>query len=224
MAAPIREAAAALVPIFFDLEALLLEINPLFIRPDGTWFAGDAKLVIDDNAIERRPALSDLVRERADAYPELALKLAQGFDFVELDKDGEIGLVTTGAGLSMQLVDELVQRGHVPLNFCDIRTGGFRGDPARLILVLRWIASHKSVRAVLFNFFAGSTHLGELSKLLLVALEAVPELKVPLTARMIGNGLAEARAVIEAAGNPIVIETDLDRAVDLVIESIGGAA
>jgi succinyl-CoA synthetase beta subunit len=77
---------------------------------------------------------------------------------------------------------------------------------------------------VLFNFFAGSTHLGELSKLLLVALEAVPELKVPLTARMIGNGLAEARAVIEAAGNPIVIETDLDRAVDLVIESIGGAA
>ena len=222
-AAAIREAAAVLASCFFELEALLLEINPLFIRPDGSWLAGDAKLVVDENAIPRRPALAALVERRAAAYPEVALKLAQGFDFVELDPHGTIGLVTTGAGLSMQLVDELVQRGCKPVNFCDIRTGQFRGDPARLIQVFRWIAAHRSVRAVLINFFAGSTHLGELSTLLLRALAEVPELAVPITARLIGNGLAEAQATIAAAGNPIAIETDLDRAVDLVIAAAGAA-
>jgi succinyl-CoA synthetase beta subunit len=224
VAGAIGAAARALTPVFFELEALLLEINPLFIRPDGSWVAGDAKIVIDDNAIARRPALAELVARRAEAYPELALKLEQGFDFVALDPDGRIGLVTTGAGLSMQLVDELVQRGHPPLNFCDIRTGQFRGDPARLIQVFRWIAGHASVRAVLINFFAGSTDLGELAKLLLAALAAVPELRVPITARLIGNGLAEARAVLAAAGDPIHIETDLDRAVDRAILSIDEAS
>jgi succinyl-CoA synthetase beta subunit len=65
------------------------------------------------------------------------------------------------------------------------------------------------------NFFAGMTDLGELAILLIAALEQVPELKrVPITARLIGNGLDEARAVIAAAGNPLAIETDLERAMD----------
>jgi succinyl-CoA synthetase beta subunit len=65
------------------------------------------------------------------------------------------------------------------------------------------------------NFFAGMTDLGELAILLIAALEQVPELKrVPITARLIGNGLDQARAVIQAAGNPLVIETDLERAMD----------
>ena len=70
---------------------------------------------------------------------------------------GEIGLITTGAGLSMQLIDELKSQGRRPLNFCDIRSGQFRGDPARLIAVMRWIASRPSVRVVLVNIFAGIT-------------------------------------------------------------------
>jgi succinyl-CoA synthetase beta subunit len=65
------------------------------------------------------------------------------------------------------------------------------------------------------NFFAGMTDLGELAILLVAALEQVPELKrIPITARLIGNGLDEARAVIAAAGNPLAIETDLERAID----------
>jgi succinyl-CoA synthetase beta subunit len=115
----------------------------------------------------------------------------------------------------MQLVDELTERGHRPYNFCDIRTGGFKGDPARLVQVFRWIADGPAIRSVLMNFFAGMTDLGELAVLLIAALEQVPELKrVPITARLIGNGLDEARAVIQAAGNPLAIETDLERAMD----------
>jgi succinyl-CoA synthetase beta subunit len=215
--APLREAGERLVAVFFAQEALLLEINPLFVRANGSWAIGDCKLAIDENALPRLPHLAALIADNADLYPEAALKLAQGFDYVEIDPAGDIGLITTGAGLSMQLIDELVARGLSPFNFCDIRTGQFKGDPARLIQVMRWLAAGPNIGAVLINFFAGHTHLGEISRLLLQALDAVPELDVPITARMIGNGLEEARAALAAAGGRIAIETDLERAIDLAV-------
>jgi succinyl-CoA synthetase beta subunit len=214
---PLAEAGAALIPAFFAHEALLIEVNPLFVRADGSWAIGDTKLAIDENALVRRPRLAAIIAGAPDLYREAALKLDQGFDYVELDGQGDIGLITTGAGLSMQLIDELVARGLSPFNFCDIRTGQFRGDPARLIQVMRWIAAGPNIRSVLINFFAGHTHLGEIARLLLQALEAVPELTAPITARFIGNGLDEALEIIAAAGNPIAIETDLERAIDLAV-------
>lgn len=224
IASPEREtiirAAERLIAEFFAFEATLLEVNPLFIRPDGAWTVGDLKLVIDDNALVRQARLRDLIRRRAEAYPETVLKLDHGFDFVVVDPDAEIGLLTTGAGLSMQMLDELAERGHRAFNFCDIRTGELRGEPARLIHVFRWIAAGPNVRTVLINFFAGITHLGEVAKLLVDALKAVPELRVPVTARLIGNGYDEAVAVFAAAGNPLRVEPDLDRAIELALASI----
>ena len=227
IASPVREtivrAAEHLIAELFAFEATLLEVNPLFILANGSWTAGDLKLVIDDNALVRQPRLCDLIRHRADDYPEMALKLNHGFDFVVVDPEGEIGLVTTGAGLSMQMIDELAERGHPAFNFCDIRTGQLRGDPTRLINVLQWIAAGRNVRCVLINFFAGITHLGEVAKLLVTALNAVPELRVPVTARLIGNGYDEAIAVFAAAGHPLRVEPDLDRAIELALAPLTGA-
>jgi succinyl-CoA synthetase beta subunit len=219
----IVRAAERLIAQFFACEATLLEVNPLFIGPDGSWTAGDLKLVIDDNALVRQPRLRDLIRHRAGDYPEMTLKLNHGFDFVVVDPDGEIGLVTTGAGLSMQMIDELAGRGHPAFNFCDIRTGQLRGDPTRLINVFQWIAAGRNVRSVLINFFAGITHLGEVAKLLVAALNAVPELRAPVTARLIGNGYDEAIAVFAAAGHPLRVEPDLDRAIELALAPLTGA-
>ncbi len=208
---------------FFSFDALLLEINPLFVLPDGFAVAGDAKLVIDQNALPRNPQLAALVRKRARAYPEASLKLEHGFDFVVLDPDGELGLITTGAGLSMQLIDEIAARGFSAYNFCDIRTGQFRGDPARLITVLNWIAKGPKVRSVLMNFFAGVTHLGELSRLLVTALERVPQVGVPITVRLIGNGLDEAIEVLRGAPRRLAVEQDLERALSLALEPLARA-
>jgi len=219
----IVRAAEQLITEFFQFEATLLEVNPLFIRESGAWALGDLKLVIDENALVRQPRLRDLIRRHAAAYPEAALKLDHGFDFVVVDPDGEIGLVTTGAGLSMQIIDELAERGHAAFNFCDIRTGELRGDPARLIHVFRWIAAGRKVRSVLINFFAGITHLGEVARLLVAALKAVPELRVPVTARLIGNGYDEAIAVFAAAGTPLRVEPDLDRAMELALAPLNEA-
>lgn len=214
LAPAVANAGERLSRAFLELEAMLLEINPLFVRDDGTWLAGDAKFVTDDNALPRQPALRALLERRARVYPEAALKLMHGFDYVVVDPDGEIGLLTTGAGLSMMLIDELREAGLKPYNFLDIRTGGLRGEAARLVQVLRWIAEGPRVRVLLVNIFAGITDLGEFSRLLVTALAQVPQLKAPVVARLVGNGLPAAREALAATG--IVLHTDLDAALAAV--------
>lgn len=211
-------AAKRLARIFLEREALLIEINPLFVRPDGSWVAGDAKFVADDNALERQPVLRELLERRAAAYPETALKLKHGFDYVVVDSEGEIGLLTTGAGLSMMLIDELRAAGLKPYNFLDIRTGGLRGETTRLVSVLDWIARGPRVRSLLINIFAGITELGEFSRLLVAALAQSP-LRVPVVARLVGNGLPAAREILARAGIPL--HTELDAAVAEVRRHLG---
>jgi succinyl-CoA synthetase beta subunit len=204
------EAGSRLAHAFLGHEALLVEVNPLFVHPDGRWVAGDAKLITDDNALPRQAALARLVATRAAAYPDVARKLEHGFDYVIVDAAGEIGLLTTGAGLSMMLIDELRAAGLKPYNFLDIRTGGLRGDTARLTQVLKWIGEGKNVKVLLVNIFAGITDLGEFARLLLQALRDAPAFKVPVVARLVGNGLTAARESLGAAG--IALHTDLDEA------------
>jgi succinyl-CoA synthetase beta subunit len=203
-----------LARVFLECEAMLIEVNPLFVHPDGSWIAGDAKVVTDDNALPRQEALRALVRERADAYREVARKEEHGCDYVVVDPGGEIGLLTTGAGLSMMLIDELRAAGLKPYNFLDVRTGGLRGEITRLVQVLQWLTEGRNVKVLLVNIFAGITDLAEFSKLLVAALAAVPALKVPVVARLVGNGLPAAREVLSAAG--IALHTDLDEALNAV--------
>ncbi|MBM3358045.1 MAG: hypothetical protein FJY54_09995 [Betaproteobacteria bacterium] len=210
----VRDASVPLARAFLGLEALLLEVNPLFVREDGSWLAGDAKLVTDDNALPRQPALRALVEKRAHAYPEVALKLAHGFDYVVVDGAGEIALLTTGAGLSMMLIDELRAAGLKPYNFLDIRTGGLRGETGRLVQALGRMTEGGNVKVLLVNIFAGITDLGEFARLLVESLRQLPRLSVPVVARLVGNGLPEAREVLAAAG--ITVHTDLDAALAAV--------
>lgn len=214
LAAVARDAGHKLAQAFLDLEALLIEINPLFVVDSSRWVAGDAKIVTDDNALPRQKELESLLKTRAAAYPDVARKHEHGFDFVVVDPEGEIGLLTTGAGLSMMLIDELRAAGLKPYNFLDIRTGGLRGETKRLTQVLKWIGEGRNVRVLLVNIFAGITELGEFSRLLVEAIVAAPQLKVPVVARLVGNGLPAAREVLGAAG--IALYTDLDDALDAV--------
>src|SRR5262249_23183389 len=132
------------------------------------------------------------------------------------------GLITTGAGLSMQLIDELKAQGRRPLNFCDIRSGQFRGDPARLIAVIRWIVSRPNVRVVLVNIFAGITDLAEFGRLLVQATVQVPELRVPIVARLIGRNLANAIDILRESDLSVTVEPDLDRAIQLTLAALDG--
>lgn len=204
-------------------ELALAEINPLFVSAEGC-VAGDAKVVIDLNAVERQPAIDALVRARPAIYADANRKLVEGFDYVELDPEGEIGLVTTGAGLSMMLIDELTARGAKPLNFCDIRTGQMRGSPVRLMRVLEWITARGSLKAVLVNIFAGITDLSEFANLLATAIEGTPGLTVPVVARLVGRNAEEAKRILAERQPGMLVTEDLEvalRRIDAITRGAG---
>jgi succinyl-CoA synthetase beta subunit len=85
LAPALTEAGLRMAAMFRASEALLIEVNPLFVRADGSWLAGDLKLITDDNALYRQPELGALVARHAAAYPEVHLKLQHGFDYVVVD-------------------------------------------------------------------------------------------------------------------------------------------
>jgi succinyl-CoA synthetase beta subunit len=210
----------AMAGMLLARELALAEINPLFVSASGC-VAGDAKVVIDLNAIYRQPRIASMVAARPAIYVDACRKIEEGFDYVELDPSGEIGLVTTGAGLSMMLIDELTARGAKPLNFCDIRTGQMRGSPARLIRVLQWITSGPSLKVVLVNIFAGITDLGEFAALLAAAIEASPLLHVPVVARLVGRNAAEAKRILGEAQPAMLVTEDLEEALARIGAIVG---
>ena len=212
---------ARLATLLLDRELALAEINPLFVSAHGC-IAGDAKVVVDLNAMDRQPRIASLIAARPDIYADANRKLHEGFDYVELDPHGEIGLVTTGAGLSMMLIDELTARGGKPLNFCDIRTGQMRGSPARLMRVLEWITARPSLRCVLVNIFAGITDLGEFATLLATALEHSPSLQVPVVARLVGRGAPEAKRLLADRQPAMLVTEDLETALARVETILAG--
>lgn len=201
-----------LAEMLIERELALAEINPLFVSARGC-VAGDAKIVVDLSAVERQPGIAALIGGRPQVYADANRKLTEGFDYVELDPHGEIGLITTGAGLSMMLIDELMARGMKPLNFCDIRTGQMRGSPARLMRVLEWMTMRPSLRAVLVNVFAGITDLAEFGDLLATGIERLPALRVPVVARLVGRGAAEAKRILAERRPGMLVTEDLNEAI-----------
>ncbi len=212
-----------LTDLLLAQELALAEINPLFVSDAGC-IAGDAKLVVDLSAVARQARVAALIAARPQSYADANRKLTEGFDYVEIDPDGEIGLVTTGAGLSMMLIDELAARGMKPLNFCDIRTGQMRGSPARVMRVLEWLTSRRSLRAVLVSVFAGITDLGEFAELLATGIERTPELRVPVIARLVGRGAAEARRILAERQPAVFITEDLEEALRQLALLTGASA
>ena len=212
-----------LADLLLTRELVLAEINPLFVSPSGS-VAGDAKLVIDLNAIDRQPDIRAIIEARPGIYKDAVRKLHEGFDYVELDPEGEIGLLTTGAGLSMMLIDELTARGGSPLNFLDIRTGQLRGSPTRIIQALTWMAERPSLKCVLVNIFAGITDLAEFSTLLADALDATPHMRAPVVARLAGRGQEAAAKILAERRPDFFVTEDLEESLERVAAIVGGGA
>lgn len=218
---PFMEAGARLAQAFLAHELLLLEINPLLIFDNGRWVAADARVVVDENALPRQPELAAVIEANPDCYPDAAFKKAEGYDLVVVDPQGRIGLVTTGAGLSMKLIDEMTALGLRPYNFCDIRSGMMRGSPERLIRAFQRLSKAPELRCVLVNIFAGVTNLAEFAKLLLEARQALPAFDVPMVVRLAGNGEREAEEILTSAGGEMIIEHDLQKAVRICARICG---
>ena len=182
----------------------LAEINPLVTTPTGDVVALDAKMVIDDNELDRRPDIAALRDESAEDPSEVEARKAN-LTFIKLD--GNVGCVVNGAGLAMATMDLVKYYGGEPANFLDI---GGSSNPEKVVAALRIITSDPNVKAILFNIFGGITRTDDVANGIVTAIKQNP-LKVPLVIRLTGTN--EEIAVRILKENGLSAMTDMDEAV-----------
>ena len=197
-----------------DLDAVLLEINPLAVLTDGTLALLDCKLEIDDNGLARQPELAEVYRQSLSSRELRARDL--GVSYVPLE--GDIGVITSGAGLGMCTLDLLKQQGLAPANFLD--TGG--GISATLVQgALELIMEPPQVRGAIINLYGGINRMLEASKGIVAALQTIPG-KRPLVVKILGNQQEEAWAMLEKVPNVHVIRVvQTEDAVAKIAELVG---
>ena len=178
---------------FYGVGASLAEINPLATTPDGRMVALDAKIVIDDNELDRRPDIAALRDASAEAPSEARAREA-GLTFIKLD--GAVGCCVNGAGLAMATMDLVKYYGGEPANFLDI---GGSSNPQKVVNALRIITADPNVTAILFNIFGGITRCDDVANGIVEATRQL-SLKVPLVIRLTGTNEAEAVQILTAAG------------------------
>lgn len=194
----------------------LAEINPLVTTPQGDVVALDAKMVIDDNELDRRPDIAALRDESAEDASEVDARKAS-LTFIKLE--GNVGCVVNGAGLAMATMDLVKYYGGEPANFLDI---GGSSNPEKVVAALRIITSDPNVKTILFNIFGGITRTDDVANGIVTAIRQNP-LKVPLVIRLTGTNEEIAVRILNEAG--LSAMTDMDEAVKKAVAlATGGKA
>jgi succinyl-CoA synthetase beta subunit len=202
---------------FTQSDAMLCEINPLVVTPDGTVKALDAKVTIDDSGLFRHPDIAEM-RDIGAADPLEAFAREKGVTYVKLD--GSVGILGNGAGLAMSTVDVVVVAGGRPANFCDLGGGG---DAQGVVDALEVIARDGDVRSIFFNIFGGITRCDEVARGILTALDEM-SLELPMVVRLDGTNAVEGRAILAEAALPNVhVEPTMLDAARRAVELAGSA-
>jgi succinyl-CoA synthetase beta subunit len=192
---------------FVESDAMLAEINPLIVTPDGEVKALDSKFTVDDSSLFRHPDIAEL-RDTSAADPLEALAREKGVTYVKLD--GSVGILGNGAGLSMSTVDVVVTAGGRPANFCDLGGGG---SAQGVVDALEVITRDAQVKSIFFNIFGGITRCDEVARGILEALGQM-QITTPIVVRLDGTNAEEGRQILKdaAPANLHVEPTMLDAA------------
>ncbi len=192
---------------FRDLDATMVEINPLVITGDNRVLALDAKMTFDDNALFRHPQISEL-RDKSQEDPRESRAADRGLSYVGLE--GNIGCIVNGAGLAMATMDTIKLAGGEPANFLDIGGGA---TPERVAKAFRLVMSDKNVQAVLVNIFAGINRCDWVAEGVVQALKEV-QVDVPIIVRLAGTNVEEGQKILAKSGLPIIRATTLMEAAE----------
>jgi succinyl-CoA synthetase beta subunit len=209
----IAKIAERLYAAFVGADAMLCEINPLIVTPDGEVKALDSKFTVDDNALDKHPEIAEM--RDLEAYPPEERK-AREKDVTYVKLDGEVGVLGNGAGLVMSTLDVVALAGGRPANFCDLGGGG---DAQGVVDALEIISADPQVKSIVFNIFGGITRCDEVARGILQALERMT-IGEPIVVRLDGTNAEEGRELLrDAAPENLHVEpTMLDaakRAVEL---------
>ena len=187
---------------FRELDATMVEINPLIVTEEGGMLCLDAKMSFDDNALFRRPQINEL-RDKSQEDPRETQAADRGLSYVGLD--GDIGCIVNGAGLAMATMDMIKLAGGEPANFLDIGGGA---TPERVARAFKLVTMDKNVKAVLVNIFAGINRCDWVAQGVVKAVEIEP-LSVPLIVRLAGTHVEEGREILAKSGVELITATSL---------------
>jgi len=198
---------------FRDLDAIMLEINPLTVTASDGIVALDAKMSFDDNALFRRTRISEF-RDKSQEDPREMEAADRGLSYVGLE--GNIGCIINGAGLAMATMDIIKLKGGEPANFLDIGGGA---SAERVAKAFRLVMSDQKVDAILVNIFAGINRCDWVAQGVVQAVEKFQP-KVPVVVRLSGTNVEAGREIIAHSHSGIVSAQTLDEAATLVVQSI----
>jgi malate-CoA ligase subunit beta len=190
---------------FRDLDATMVEINPLVVTKDDRVLALDAKMSFDDNALFRRHNIADM-RDHSQEDPREVQAAEHNLNYVGLD--GNIGCIVNGAGLAMATMDMIKYAGGNPANFLDVGGGA---SPERVAAAFRLVLSDKNVKAILVNVFAGINRCDWVAEGVVQACRQLT-VNVPLVVRLAGTNVEAGREIIAKSGLPIISADSLAEA------------
>ncbi len=204
----------ALHRAYLELDASLIEINPLVVTAAGELVALDVKMSFDDNALFRHSELEAMRDEDED--PDRMERERHGFNYVRLG--GDVGCLVTGAGLALATMDLLRLHGGEPANFLDLPPVATRLEVAA---ALRRILSQPGVRSVLVNAVGGGlTDCGTVAEGIITA-GRESGIRVPLVVRFGGTSRDHAVVLLKNAGVRFVLADDMASAARQAISAAG---
>ena len=195
---------------FRDLDATMVEVNPLVVTKDDRVLALDAKMSFDDNALFRRRKIAEM-RDVAEEDPREAQAGQHGLNYVGLA--GDIGCIINGAGLAMATMDMIKYAGGEPANFLDVGGGA---SPERVGHAFNLVLSDRNVKAILVNIFAGINRCDWVAQ---GVVQAARGLKVPLIVRLAGTNVEAGQKIVRDSGLPIITADSLAEAAQRAVQA-----
>jgi len=195
-----------------ELDANMLEINPLVVTSSGELVVLDAKMGFDDNALFRQQKISEL-RDKTQEDPREMAAADRGLSYVGLD--GDIGCMINGAGLAMATMDMIKLAGGEPANFLDVGGGA---SPERTEKAFRMVLADDNVKSMLVNIFAGINRCDWIAEGVVQAVKKI-DMKIPLIVRLSGTHVAEGRKIIADSGLPIITADTLAEAAEKAVQA-----
>jgi len=208
---------SAMYKAFVELDASLLEINPLVVTGAGEVIALDAKMNFDDNALYRHPEIEEL-RDESEEEASETEATKHGLNYVKLD--GNIGCMVNGAGLAMATMDIIKLYGGEPANFLDVGGGATK---ERVTTAFKLILSDPNVEGILVNIFGGIMRCDVIAEGVVAAAREV-SLHVPLVVRLEGTNVELGKKILAESGLPILSADNLADAAEKIVKSVKEAA
>jgi succinyl-CoA synthetase beta subunit len=202
-----------LYKVFVSCNALIAEINPLGLLTSGGLMALDAVLEVDDSALFR---VDDRIPDDLQRIENPLEWRARKIGVTYVDMDGDVGIISSGAGLGMATMDIVAQKLR-PANFME--TGGGVTEDL-LYRTMELMMMKEGLRAILINIYGGINPIHEGARGIARYMRE-NEVRIPVVAKALGNRQEETWEILRSSSVHVVTEVPTEKAVERLFELVG---